>query len=107
MKEKKRDAPGFRQFVKTADNHANLPFAWQDLLLAHGLERRSDLNNRFATAHGRNRNGREAIDLNLGGENVWCPKDNLLLVQHVALLKESSVKYDVSVEERDSAMLFL
>jgi len=98
--------------VITADDPANLPMGYNDLVLVHGLERRGDLNNRLAKAHGRNKQGKdrqtcEGITMLLGSEEVWCRRANLVLVAHPDVLNRVCDERGVADKERTDGLLFL
>ena len=92
-----------RQFAITADDPRNLPLAWRDLVLVYGLERRTDLNNRLAEAHGRVKKGtqdREGITMLTGQEEVWIRRSNLKSLRTTKLLEEACLEHGVSDGER-------
>jgi len=103
----RHDEPGHRQYVITADDPANLPVGYGDLVLVYGLVRRGELNNRFAKAHGRNSKGREGLTLLIGGEEIWCPKQNIRLVITLENVKTVCSEDDITEEERVQAIAFL
>ena len=103
----RHDEQGHRQYVITADDPANLPVGYGDLVLVCGLVRREDLNNRFAKAHGRNSKGREGLTMLIGGEEIWCPKQNIRLVITLENLKTVCSEADITEEERVQAIAFL
>ena len=92
----------------TADDPANLPLAYHDVVRVHGLERRTDLNNRLAEAHGRVRKqtqDREGITMLLGGESVWIRRRNLQSLRTPAILNQACDEHGVADAERRDALL--
>lgn len=92
-----------RQFAVTADDPRNLPLAWRDLVLVHGLERRADLNDRLGEAHGRVKKGtrdREGVTMLTGQEEVWVRRANLKSLRTTKLLEEACLAHGVSDAER-------
>jgi len=99
-----------RQYAITADDPANLPMAWRDLVRVHGLERRVDLNNRLAEAHGRVKKGtqdREGITMLLGAEQVWIRRRNLQPLRTRELLEKACGEHGVDDAERQDGLLQL
>lgn len=97
-----------RQYAITADDPANLPMAWRDLVRVHGLERRTDLNNRIAEAHGRVKKGtqdREGITMLLGGEEVWIRRRNLQSLRTRELLEAACKEHGVDDAELQDGLL--
>lgn len=97
-----------RQFAITADDPANLPLAYRDVVRVHGLERRADLNNRLAEAHGRVKKqtqDREGITMLLGGESVWIRRRNLQSLRTPAILNQACDEHGVADAERHDALL--
>lgn len=108
--ESRWNVPGHRKFVTTADDPANLPFGWNDLLVVHGLNRRDDLNRRLATAHGRVKkktNDLEGLTMIDGGEEIWCRRRNLSLVNATVILKRVCDEHGVSETERAKGLVHL
>ena len=105
--------------VHPRDAQDRLIMGYNDLVLVHGLERRSDLNNRLAKAHGRVKKGTEdregvtMLELHAEtsekekGEELWCRRANLRLVHGVDLLNRACDECGVSDAEREKGLLFL
>jgi len=99
-----------RQFAITADDPRDLPLAWRDLVLVHGLERRTDLNNRLGEAHGRVKKGtqdREGVTMLVGQEEVWVRRSNLKSLRTPQILQEACAEHGVADAERLDGFLQL
>jgi hypothetical protein len=100
-----------RQFVIEADDPKDLPMGYKDLVLIHGLNRRSDLNSRFAEVHGRVKKGTqnlEGITVLTSGEECWIKRSNLLLLgRSFEFMKQVCDKYSVKWTEYQAGATFL
>jgi hypothetical protein len=98
------NADGYRrQYAITADDPANLPFAFKDLALIHGLKSRTDLNNKLVEAHGRIKKGthnREGATVLSSNEEIWIPRSNLQQIFTQGMLEKACATHDVSENER-------
>ena len=102
-----------KQIFPDADGY--LPQAHGDLLLVHGLKRRTDLNNRFAKAHGRSKKDdrdRESVAMLLvmpgeEEEKVWLHRDNFLWMKSIEQVKRECFDRNVSPFEKLRALAYL
>ena len=97
-----------RQYAITADDPKNLPFAFHDIVRVHGLETRTDLNNRLGEAHGRIKKGtqdREGITMLTGAEKVWIRRRNLQQLRTPEIIKEVCAEMNVDDEEKQDALI--
>ena len=96
--------------VVTASSPENMPQAYGDLVLLHGLGNQK-FNNRFAKALGKQNRpikDREAVTMLLYDlKSVWIRKSNLIWVEDVAMLDEIAKQHKPTPMEYSRALSFL
>lgn len=90
-----------KQYVLHFDDPKDIPFAWQDLVRLHGLEKRADLNNLLGQAHGRVKKGtrREGVTILSTGEEVWVLRSKAEQIRTLAQLDEVRVAHALDNDE--------